>query len=117
MEKEVERLDHQLNIDLSSPTDDSLKEDLEIILKRGFERWKGVKEWHYEGEGDGKEAFSFYNNSAIVVDIGQHKRNEPDIQLCDADDFDTHLRQARSVEKAKKRFQFVHFAKIGNSIS
>ena len=111
MQEEVERLDHRLKIHLSNRTDDGLREDLGIILKRGAEKWKGFKEW-----GD-KEAFSVLDPSAILVDIGQHSRNEPNISLCDADDLDWHLREARSVEKAKKRFQSVRSFEMDNSRS
>lgn len=111
MREEVERLDHRLKIHLSTHTDDGLREDLGIILKRGAERWKGLK------ERGGKEAFSFWYPSAILVDIGQHSRNEPSISLCDAEDLDLHLREARSVEKAKKRFQSVRSIEMDNSRS
>ena len=111
MQEEVERLDHSLKIHLSNHTDDGLREDMEIILKRGAEMWKGFKQWV------GKEAFSYSYPSAILVDIGQHSRNEPDISFCDADDLDLHLREARSVEKAKKRFQSVRSFEMGNSRS
>lgn len=109
MQEEVERLDHRLKNHLSNHTDDGLREDMGIILKRGAERWKGFKEW------GGKEAFSFGYRSAMLVDIGQHSRNEPDISICDAEDLDLQLREARSVEKAKKRFQSVRSIEMGNS--
>ena len=101
MQEEVETLDDRVNKDLNNNTDDGLREDLKVILKRGVAKWKGFKELR------GKEAFSVWNSSAILVDIASHKRNEPYLLWADAEDLDWHLREPRSVEEAKKRFQFV----------
>lgn len=49
--------------------------------------------------------FSAGNYSAIVVDVGVNKRSDPDAEWCDAEDLDRHVRQARSIDDAKKRFQ------------
>lgn len=112
MQEEIIRLDRSLRIDLNSRTNDGLLEDLGAILKRGVERWKSFKGWR-----GAKESFSGFAFSAILVDIGKHRRNEPDLEWCDAQELDWELCQARSVEKAKKRFQYNHFVKIGNFIS
>ena len=102
MQEEIERLDHRLRLDLSKPTDDGLREDLSAVLKRGVEMWKRSK-----GSRGSKETFSIFNWSALLFNIGKHRRNEPDIKWCDAEDLESELNQARTVEKAKKRFQYI----------
>ena len=102
MQEEIERLEHRLKLDLSSRTDDGLREDLSAVLKRGVEMWKSSKGWHGR-----KETFSIFNYSALLINIGKHRRNEPDIEWCDAEELEFELNQARTVEKAKKRFQYI----------
>lgn len=102
MQEEIERLDNRLKLDLGNATDDQLREDLSALLKRGVEIWKSFKGWR-----GGKEEFSVYNYSALLISIGKHRRNEPQIEWCDAQELESELNQARTVEKAKKRFQYI----------
>ena len=78
---------------LENDLSDSLLNNIEWILTKGFEKWSQ------------KKRFSVGHTSAVVVDVGQHKRSDPDVEWCDAEDLDRHVRQARSVDDAKKRFQ------------
>ncbi len=102
MREQIEDLDHRLKLDLSNRTDDGLREDLSAILKRGVDIWKSSKGWR-----GSKETFSIFNWSALLINIGKHRRNEPDIEWCDAQELELELNQARTVEKAKKRFQYI----------
>ena len=102
MQEEIERLDYRLKLDLSNHTDDGLREDLSAVLKRGVEMWKSSKGWR-----GSKESFSVFNYSAFLINIGKHRRNEPHIEWCDAQELESELNQARTVEKAKKRFQYM----------
>lgn len=112
MQEEVRRLERHLSTDLNDRTDDVLQEDLAMILRRGVERWRVFKE-----SRGGREAFSIYPYNVILVDIGQHRRNDPSITWCDAAELDSQLRQVRKVEKAKKRFQCVYLVNSGNTPS
>lgn len=111
MQEEVKRLERRLSMDINNRIEDGRREDLAVILKRGVERWKVFKEL------GGREAFSTYNYSAMLVDIGRHRRNEPSISWCDAEELDLQLRKARNVNEAKKRFQFVYSVQSGNCLS
>ena len=83
------------DIGLENDLSDSLLSNIEWILTKGFEKWSQEK------------GFSGGNDSAVVVDVGHHKRGDPDVDWCDAEDLDRHVRQARSIDDAKKRFQYV----------
>ena len=95
-----DQLRAHLASDLEISSDDTARNVLEDIINRGIKRWRGPK--RYGGE---KEGFSYSNWADIVVDVGQHQRDKPSTRICDADYLDLHLREARSVEHAKKRFQ------------
>ncbi len=112
MHEEIGSLDLRLKIDLQNRTDNSLRRDLDAILKRGVDVWKSSKGWR-----GGKETFSVYSYSAILVNIGKHRRNEPNIEWCDAQELDLELCQARSQDNAKKRFQYVQYVKMDNSMN
>ena len=112
MQEEVKELERRLSTDLNDRTNDGLREHLAVILKRGVERWRVSKEWR-----GGREAFSNYPYNVILVDIGQHRRNEPSLTWCDAEELDSQLRKVRKVEKAKKRFQCVFSVNSGNTLS
>lgn len=98
MKEEYDGMEHRLEIDLQNRLTDSHRTKFKSILARGFEKWSQEK------------SFSAGNYSAVVVDVGQHKRNDPDIDWYDAEDLDGHLRRARSIRDAKKRFQYVQIA-------
>lgn len=100
MEEEEKRLDRRLDIDFEDHPDDSLRKKLEKILYRGVRKWKSVKSYEREGK------FSWNTFSAVIVDVGRHRR-VPDVGLCDADELDLKIREGRTVERAKKRFQCV----------
>ena len=102
MQEEIQRLDHRLELDLGNRTDDGLRADLGAVLERGVEVWKSSKGWR-----GGKGTFSVYDYSAILINIGKHRRNEPQWEWCDAQELESELNQARTVEKAKKRFQYI----------
>ena len=95
-----DRLRSRLASELKSDHDDTARKVLEDIIDRGIKIWRGPKP-----NGGDEERFSWSNWADIVVDVGQHQRYRPSTQLCDADDLDVLLREARSVKKAKKRFQ------------
>lgn len=82
-----------LELGLQNDLSESLLYDFRGILARGFEKWSQVK------------GFSVGNNSSVVVDVGHHQRSDPEFDWCDAEDLETHVRQARSILDAKKRFQ------------
>ena len=100
MEDEEEGLKRRLDHDLNLHPDDNVQILLKAILNRGIEKWKGSK-----SQGGGEEGFSWGNWAAVVVDVGQHRRDEPDVTWTDADDLDELLRKARTVKEAKKRLQ------------
>lgn len=112
IQEEVKRLERRLGVNLNERTDDGLRENLDIFLKRGVERWRVSK----DGRGE-REDFSTYPYNAILVSIGKHTRNEPSIDWCSAKELNSELCQARTKEKAKKRFQFVSSVKNGGSLS
>ena len=101
IETEYHKINEGLEIDLQDHLDTTLQNKFKNILTRGFEKWN-------EGSNRGAGKFSYGNYSATVVDVGQHK--EAEIDYCDAEDLDKHLRKARSIEEAKKRFQYVWIA-------
>ena len=82
-----------LEIGLQNDLNNSLLSDFEGILARGFEKWSQEK------------GFSAGNYTSVVVDVGHHQRSDPHFDWCDAEDLDIHVRQARSILDAKKRFQ------------
>ena len=85
--------------DLNSDTDDNVRNVLNNIISRGIRKWREPKRvWGRE------EKFSFLNYAAVLVNIGQHQRDKPDIYVCDADDLHQRLKRSRSVAEAKKRF-------------
>ena len=94
-----DRLRARIVNDLGSDTDDNVRNVLEDIISRGIRRWREPKP--FAGR---EEKFSYLNYAAILVDIGQHQRDKPLIDICDADDLHQRLKQPRSVEEAKKRF-------------
>ena len=98
MKKEYDGWDDRLETDLQDHLDESLRMKFKSILTRGFEKWSQER------------AFSAGNYSAVVVDVGQHQRSNPNIEWCDAEDLDRYLYQARSIHDAKKRFQYVQMA-------
>lgn len=98
MEEEEKRLKRRLDTDFEDHPDESLREKLERILKRGVSKWISVKPYERERK------FSYLTWSAVIVDVGRHTR---DIDLCDADELDLKIRAGRTVERAKKRFQCV----------
>ena len=95
-----DRLIAHLASDLEINHDDTARNVLGDIINRGIKKWREPKRF-----GGEKEGFSYSNWGDIVVDIGQHQRDRPTTKTCDADYLDLHLREARSVEHAKKRFQ------------
>lgn len=100
--KEIQKaLPSRLDVELKDHPDDDLRTKLGVIFDRAIERWKIAKTL------DGyEESFSWNNWAAIIVDVGQHRRDQPYIEWCDAEDLDKHLHQARLIENAKKRFQY-----------
>ena len=98
MDDEYAGMEHRLDIDLQHSRSDSRRSKVKSILVRGFEKWSQEK------------GFSLGNWKAVVVDVGQHKRSDPSISWFDAEDLDEHLRRARSIVDAKKRFQYVQIA-------
>lgn len=100
MKEEYDGWEHRLEIDLQNHLDESLRMKFKGILTRGFKKWNQ------------ETAFSTGNYSAVVVDVGQHQRSSPNIEWCDAEDLDRHLKQARRIYDAKKRFQCVQMAQF-----
>ena len=100
MKEEYDGMARRLESDLQNRLSDSHRTKIKSILERGFEKWSQ------------EQRFSINNYSAVVVDIGHHKRSAPFIREADAEDLDDYLRRARSIDDAKKRFQYVQ---IGQS--
>ena len=98
IETEYHKINERLGIDLQDYLDSTLQNKFKNILARAFEKWN-------KGTNNGAGKFSYGDYSAVVVDVGQHKQGGPDIDPCDAEDLDTHLHRARSIQDAKKRFQ------------
>ena len=105
IETEYHKINEGLEIGLQDHLDSTLQDKFKNILTRGFEKWN-------EGSNRGAEKFSYGSYSAVVVDVGQHKQGGPDIDPCDAEDLDEHLHKARSIQDAKKRFQYVWIAHL-----
>ena len=94
IETEYQKINERLGIDLQDYLDSTLQDKFKNLLARAFENWN-------KGAG----SFSIGNYTAAVVDVGQYKQSNPDIDPCDAEDLDIHVRRARSIQDAKKRFQ------------
>ena len=105
IETEYQKTKKRLGIDLQDYLDSTLQNKFKNIVTRGFEKWN-------EGSNRGAGKFSWGNYSAVVVDVGQHKQGAPNIEDYDAEDLDKHLRKARSIQDAKKRFQYVWIAHL-----
>ena len=105
IETEYHKINQRLGIDLQAYLDSTLQNKFKNILTRGFEKWS-------KGTNKGAMNFGAGNYSAVVVDVGQHKQSDPDIDVCDAEDLDIHLHKARSIQDAKKRFQYVYIAHL-----
>lgn len=86
--------------DLGSDEDDDVRKVMVDVINRAIKKWRDPKR-----HGGGEEAFSWRNWTDYLIDVGQHQRHTPFEDLFDADELDSHLRQARTVEIAKKRFQ------------
>lgn len=86
--------------DLGSDDGGDVRNVMVDIIDRGIKKWREPKR-----HGGDEEEFSWSNWADILIDVGQHQRDKPFGDIFDADELDSHLRQARSVERAKKRFQ------------
>ena len=95
-----DHLKDSLAPDLGSDDGGDVRNVMVDIIKRGIKRWR-EPQLHGQSEG----GFSYANWAIILINIGQHQRDKPFGDTFDADDLDSHLRQARSVDTAKKRFQ------------
>lgn len=98
IETEYHKINEGLESDLQDHPDSYLRNKFKNILTRGYENWS-------KGTNNDAMNFSIGNYSAVVVDVGQHKQNIPYVDPCDAEDLDLHLKRARSIQDAKKRFQ------------
>ena len=98
IETEYHEMNEGLESDLRDHLHSTLRHKFKNILTRGYENWSKVTNTH-------AKKFSRFNWSAVVVDVGQHEQGQPNTDDYDAEDFDRHLRKARSVKDAKKRFQ------------
>ena len=98
IEKEYHKIKEDSESDLQDDLDSTLQNKFKNILTRGYENWS-------KGTNNGAKNFSRSNYSGVVVDVGQHKQSNPDIDSYDAEDLDVYLHRARSIQDAKKRFQ------------
>ena len=105
MKEEYDAMEHRLESDLQNRLSDSHRRKIKSILERGFDKWSQ------------EQSFSINNYSAVIVDVGHHNRSAPFISGADAEDLDGYLRRARSIDDAKKRFQYVQIGQSPYSLA
>ena len=105
MKEEYDAMEHRLESDLQNRLSDSHRGKIKSILDRGFEKWRE------------EQKFSINNYSAVIVNVGHHNRSAPFIRGVDAEDLDDYLRRARSIDDAKKRFQYVQIGQSPYSLA
>ena len=96
VQNEIEQLDLRLDIDFKNNQNDNLRETLIKILK------EGANEWTHTDESSSKFMWS-----SVIVRLARHMRGESNVRWCFPELLEEYLHEIRTIEKAKKMFQYV----------